>query len=148
MHPEEREARRAALDAVTHMRNERLPLGEAARRAGTTPAAVLRHAGPALRLERGRYVAKPGDRLLRVMTVLGPQGVEHEVEVRGSRAASLVGRHWAAIDHYLSTGDDSQLSALDGKSVAGIPLQTEPEPIEEWFAYGELDIDDIYDLTS
>jgi len=148
LHPREREARRAAFDALTLMRRDGLSLGAAAERAGTTPAAVLRHTGPALELERGRYRARPADRLLRVMRVLGPGGVEHEVEVRGSRAASLVGEHWAAIGVYLQTGDDSRLQALEGKRVAGIWLETDPDAIEEWARRGELEIEDIYDLTS
>jgi hypothetical protein len=147
LHPSEREARRAALEAVALMRREGLSLSEAADQAGTTTAAVLRHAGPALEQEQGRYRARRGDRLLRVMVVLGSDGVTHEVEVRGSRAASLVSEHWAALQHYLHTGDDSRLQALEGKTVAGIPLETDPDRIDEWERRGELEIDDIYDLT-
>ncbi len=148
LHPAEREARRAALDALSLMRREGLSLRHAAERAGTTEAAVLRHARPALELEHGRYRPRAGDRLLRVMTVLGPDGVQHEVEVRGSHAASLVGEHWSAIGHYLETGDAGRLEALEGKNVAGIPLETDPYVVEEWERRGELEIDDIYDLTS
>jgi hypothetical protein len=148
LHPEEREARRAALDALNLMRREGLSLKQAAARADTTSAAVLRHAGSALELEGGRYRSRPGDRLLRSMAVLGQHGIEHEVEVRGSRSASLVGEHWSAIHHYLLTGDASRLEALEGRSVAGIPLETDPYVIDEWERRGELEIEDIYDLTS
>jgi hypothetical protein len=123
-------------------------LKEAARRAGTSPAVVLRHVGPALEREQGRYRAKRGDRLLRVMSVLGTGGVVHEVEVRGSRAASLVGEHWSAIDHYLNRGDESRLRRLDGATVAGIDLEADPDVIDEWERRGVLEIEDIYDLTS
>ena len=68
--------------------------------------------------------------------------------MRGSRSASLVGEHWSAIGHYLNTDDDSRLRALEGKTVAGIPLETDPGLIDEWERRGELEIDDIYDLTS
>jgi hypothetical protein len=88
-------------------------------------SAVIRHAGPALEQEHGRYSATRADRLLRVMTVLGTGGVQHEVEVRGSRSASPVGEHWSATGHYLNTGDDRRLRALEGKTVAGIPLETD-----------------------
>jgi hypothetical protein len=148
LHRSEREARRAAFDALSLMRREGLSLRAAAERAGTTPAAVLRHAGPALERENGRYRAKRGDRLLRVMAVLGTGGVTHEVELRGSRQASLVGEHWAAVKHYLLTGDVSLLAAFDGVVVAGIALETDPEVIDEWERRGELEIDDIYDLTT
>jgi hypothetical protein len=148
LHPAEQEARRRALDALTYMR-EGLSLSHAARRAGTTPAAVLRHAGRALD-ERvgGRYRARPADRLLRVMVVLGEGGVEHEVEVRGSRAASLVGEHWSAVGHYLRTGDESRLRRLAGRKVAGIPLEADADAIEEWARRGELEIDDVYEVAA
>ena len=80
--------------------------------------------------------------------MLGPDGVEHEVEVRGSRVASLVGAHWSAIAHYLRTGDDSRLRRLEGKTVAGIPLETDPDVIDEWARRGELEIEDVYELAA
>jgi hypothetical protein len=148
LHPSEREARRAALEALALMRREGLSLRAAARDAGTTPAAVLRHAGAALEREQGRYRAKRGDRLLRVMTVLARDGLMHEVELRSSRQASLVGEHWAAIQHYLRTGDDSRLQALEGETVAGITLETDPDQIDIWERLGELELEDIYALTT
>jgi hypothetical protein len=147
LHPVEREARRAALDALTYMRGEGLSLSQAARRAGTTRAAVLRHAGSALEREGGRYHVLAGDRLLRPMAVLGEGGVEHAVEVRGSRAASLVGEHWSAVGHYLRTGDESRLHRLAGKSVAGVALETDADAVDEWARRGELEIEDVYELT-
>jgi hypothetical protein len=130
------------------MRREPVSLGEAAARTGVAVDAVLRHAGPALVKERGRFRARPADRLLRVMAVFGVDGVVHMVEIRGSRAAGLVSRHWAAIYHYLLTGDDSELRALEGKRVAGITLQTDLDAIDEWLSRGELELEEIYDLTS
>lgn len=148
LHPVEREARRRALDALTHMRGDGMSLTRAAERAGTTPAAVLRHADAALERRSGRYVARPGDRLLRPMVVLGERGVEHEVEIRGSRVASLVGEHWSAIGHYLRTGDESRLARLRGRSVAGIRLETDAEAVEAWARRGELEIEDVYELAA
>jgi hypothetical protein len=148
LHPSGRAARRAALDALNYIRNDGLSLHAAAESAGTTPAAVLRYAGSALERHGGRYVAKPGDRLLRVMVVLGSGGIEHEVEVRGSRAASLIGTHWSAIDHYLRTGDDSRLRRLDGKTVAGVPLEGDPDTLDEWQHRGVLEIEDVYELVA
>ena len=145
--PAEQEARRRAIDALTYMRSEPLPLSRAAERAGTTPAAVIRHSGTALEFRGGRYHVRPADRLLRVMVVLGEGGAEHEVEIRGSRAASLVGEHWSAIGHFLRTGDESRFARLHGKSVAGIRLETDPDAIEEWARRGELEIEDVYELA-
>jgi hypothetical protein len=148
LHPEEREARARALEALSYMRADQLSLTRAAVRAGTTPGAVLRHSGGALAVEGGRYRPTGSDRLLRVMRVFGTDGVETEVQLRSSRQASQVGEHWSAIGHYLETGDDSRLRALRGKTVAGIPLETDPELIDEWERRGELEIDDIYDLAA
>jgi len=148
LRPAEREARQAALEAVTYMRTEGLSLRRAAERAGTTQAAILRHAGPALEREHGRYGARSSDRLLRVLAVFGEEGVAHGVEVRSSRAASLIGEHWAAVGHYLDTGDQSRLVSFRGKTVAGVPLETDPLAIEEWWRRGELQIEDIYELGS
>jgi hypothetical protein len=144
----EREARRAAFEALALMRREPLSLREAAKQSGVSVDAVLRHAGPALVKERGRFRARPADRMLRVMAVFGVDGVVHLVEIRGSRAASLVSRHWAAIYHYLITGDDTELRQLEGKRVAGITLQTDLDTVEEWLARGELELEEIYDLTT
>jgi hypothetical protein len=85
--------------------------------------------------------------LLRVMAVFGADGVVHMVEVRGSRAASLVSRHWGATYRYFLTGDDTELRALEGKRVAGITLQTDLDAIDEWLTRGELELEEIYDLT-
>jgi hypothetical protein len=147
LHPVEFEARQSAFAALALMRREGLSLRAAAREAGTTSATVLRHAGSAIEQNRGQYTAKPADRLLREMSVLGEGGLVHEVEVRGSRQASLIGEHWAAVQHYLRTGDESRLAAFDGKVAAGIPLETNPDTIDHWAHLGELEINDIYALT-
>jgi hypothetical protein len=82
-----------------------------------------------------------------LMAVFGEDGVEH-VNVRGARARSLVGEHWSAVEHFLRTGDESRLIPLRGKTVEGIRLETDPAAIEEWDHFGELQIEDIYELGS
>ncbi len=146
--PIERETRRAAFDALNRMRGEGISLSRAAHKAGTTPEAVVRHTGPALERSGSRYLARPSDRLFRLVKVLGEDGVEHEVPLRGSRVASAVGEHWSAVRHYLETGDDSRLRKLRGKRVAGITLETDPAAIDQWERRGELEIEDIYELTT
>jgi len=146
--PIERETRRAALDALNRMREEGLSLFRAARKAGTTPGAVVRHAGSALEHTGTRYRALPADRLLRVMTVLGEDGVEHEVVVRGSRVASLVGEHWSG-GRSLPKDRRRTLACAGsrGKRIAGFKLETDPTSIDLWERRGELEIEDIYELT-
>jgi len=145
--PAERGAWRAAFHALELMR-EGHSLSAAARRAGTTPAVVRSYVNPALGRKGTRWVARPADRLLRPMHVLTEGGIEHEVVVRGSRVASLIGAHWSAIGHYLDTGDASRLSHFRGKRVAGYALETDPDVIDIWERRGELQVEDIYSLTS
>jgi hypothetical protein len=144
--PSQREANRAAFHALALMRDGR-SRAEAVRRAGTTPAAMMRHVGPALQKRGRRWIAMPADRLLRVMQVLGEDGPA-EVSIRGSRVASLISSHWAAIDHYLLTDDAEPLRALSGKRAGGVVLETDPDRIDAWDRRGELAIEDIYSLTS
>ncbi len=63
-----------------------------------------------------------------------------EVDVRGSRQASLVGRHWAASKRYLDLGDKSHLAAVAGKRVAGYELECDPDVIEYLAGPSQLDI--------
>jgi hypothetical protein len=147
MRGSEQEARLRAFDALHSMRTEGLSLRRAARRAGTTPNNVRRHAGPALEFDRGRYRAKRGDRLPAAMTVIGPQGPV-EVIVTGSRNRSLVARHRAAINHFGVTGDPSRLRRFQGLTVAGVELETDPDLIQEWGDLGLLDIDDLYSVAA
>jgi hypothetical protein len=136
-------ARLRALDALSRMRGHGLSLTAAAHDAGTTPATVRRYAGTALHRDRGRYAASPADRIYRRMVVLSTDG-RVEVEVRGSRAASRVGAHWNAVEHYLSTGDTDHLDRFAGTSIGGVPLSTTPGDLEDFFHRGDLDIDGIY----
>jgi hypothetical protein len=141
------ETRRRALEAVSLMRREGLSLTAASRKASTTPATVRRHAGAALD-QRGRTVAvKPVDRLRRRMKVLTPDGVI-DLDLRSSRQASLAAEHWAAVRHFLATGDTAPLAAMRGVRVAGVDLETNPDRIEAWGRIGEIDLDDIYSITT
>src|SRR5689334_11815040 len=94
--PRQRIAQARALEAVSLMRRERLSLAKASRRAGTTPKTVRLYAGSALERRGGRVRAKSGDTLLARMPVLTSHGPS-ELDVKGSRNRSLVGRHWNAI---------------------------------------------------
>jgi hypothetical protein len=143
--PREREARARSLDALRIMRRDGRSLSRAARLAGTTPGTVRRYtAGAMERSKGGRFTARPGDRLLRVMNVLSTDGHVTAV-VRGSRGASLVAEHANATQRYLATGDIKVLAPFKGKRVAGLTLETNPDRIEAFALSGELDFEDIYD---
>ncbi|MER3390238.1 MAG: hypothetical protein RJQ01_09415 [Microcella sp.] len=133
----EREARARALEAVARMRSEGLSLTEATRRANTTPSTVRRWAADALSATGRRTQARPVDRLYRRMHVVSWDG-RATVDVRGSRAASRVGRHWQALDAFLADDDSSGLRRLRGARVGGVELLTDLERIKELVRAGEL----------
>lgn len=141
--PEEQEARHRAFEAVGEMRSRGLSLRAAAQFVGTTPNAVRRYADDALVKEGGRYYATVSDRAYQRMSVLSVNGVV-DVDTRGSRVRSLVGRHWNAIRRFGASGDVSYLKPFEGKRAGGVELATDPDLIEEYIRQGEVDIDDIY----
>jgi len=145
--PAQREARHKAFEALGEMRKQQVSLRVAARRAGTTPETVRRYAGDSLVLEGRRYVPTASDRSYQRMSVLSTEGVV-DIDVRGSRARSIVGRHWNAIQRFAVTGDVGVLSPFEGKSVGGAALVTDPDQVEEFLRRREIDIDDIYVTTT
>jgi hypothetical protein len=107
----------SVAQVISKMRAEHLSLPKASKEIGVDPAVVLKLGRSALRKQRnGQYVARKADRLLRVLSVLTPEG-RREVAIRDSRQASLLGKYWAAVQRYLQTGDDSVLHELTGKKV-------------------------------
>lgn len=108
-------------DSVAHtiskMRSTGLSLRRAAREFGVGPAQVIKLGRSALKKQKnGRYAAKKRDRLLRVLSVLTPQG-KQEIAIRDSRQASIVGGYWDAVQRYLQTGDDSVLRKFQRKKI-------------------------------
>jgi hypothetical protein len=127
--------------------NPELSLREAAAQVGITPEAVTWHAGEALQRSDGGWSATPGDRLYRPMYVYS-NGEKVRVDVRGSRKASELARYHAARSRYLETGDDIPLLQFTGKSVAGVPYETDTSVLEEMARRNYLDIESIYQLVA
>lgn len=93
LRPSEREAYDRVATAVTLTRHDRLSLAEAARRAGTTPAAVRKFAGDAVVRDRGgRYRVTTHDSLLRRVWFLTPKG-NVRLWLDDSDDATLVARY-------------------------------------------------------
>ena len=144
----EREARDEALEVLALMRREGLSFRKAVRRVGTSGGTAWRYVGAELRRTRGgRIVATRGDRLFRRMRVLTTDGLQ-TIDLRGSRVASLVAKHISAAKHYLSTGDESGLGPFTDVFPGGKRLMTDPMAIEREARRGELDFEDIYDLST
>jgi hypothetical protein len=123
------------------MRREGLSLYDAARRARTTARSVLEHAGGGLRREGRRWAARTTDDLIRPMAVLTAEGAIW-VDVRGSRASTLIGRHGAAVRAYRDLGDDRPLRRLRGRALLidgrRIELLTDLDVIDRLAEGGEL----------
>ena len=115
MPPQDQETWDSVAHVISRMR-DRVSLRKASEEFGVAPNVVVRLGRSALRKRNGRYVATKTDRLLRVLTILGSKG-KKEIATRDSRQASLVGGHWAAVQRYLQTGDDSALLRFKGKKV-------------------------------
>jgi hypothetical protein len=148
LRPEERRARGRALEAVQLMRREGFSLSRAATQAETTPNAVRRHAGRALEEDaRGRYQAKPYDRMLREVWFLTWEG-KVILPVRDSRSASKIARYMAAVDQYLRTGDDSRLQRFRGKGFwvqkRFQPFITDLDVLDRLAMAGEVSFEELY----
>jgi len=145
--PEAAEQRRRSLQAVSLMREDpELTLRDAAAQVGTTPEAVTWHANEAFQRNGNNWSTAPGDRLYRAMYVYS-NGEKVGVDVRGSRKASELARYHVAVRRYLETGDDIPLLQFHGKSVAGVPYETDTSVLEEMARRSYLDIESIYQLV-
>jgi hypothetical protein len=138
-------------DSIGHViskMREGMTLPKAAREFSLPPNAVITLGRSALRKQKnGRYVAKKADRLLRVVNALTTKG-RKEIATRDSRQASLVGGHWAAVQKFLQTGDDSALLKFNkNKIVDGGRkrfLLTDPEELERLGSAGVLSFESMY----
>jgi hypothetical protein len=124
-------------------------LNEASREFDIDPLEVVRLAGSALRKnKKGRYVAKPRDRLLRVLVVPTSQGLR-EIAVTDSREASVVGSYWSAVQRYLQTGDAERLQGFHGRYIKTadgerILLLTDPDELDRLGSAGVLSFESMY----
>jgi len=143
------ETLRRVTDVIAKMRRERLSLRAASREVGITPQTVLRRAGAVIRRgSNGRYAAKPGDQLLRVLKIPTPDGLR-EIGVRGSRQASTLGRYAAALQTYLSTGNFAPLSKFTGIGIRDdrgnlVLLLTDRTTLNRLGSAGAISYESIY----
>jgi hypothetical protein len=75
-----------------------------------------------------------------VLTALGPVSVR----IRGSRVASQLGKHAAAVQHFLRSGDSSRLVPFQGERVAGYELIVDTKLLSTLAEAGALRLDDLY----
>ena len=147
------EAQLKAARVITAMRTEAVSLTRAAREENVSPGTVRRNAGSALRkTPRGTYKARASDRMLRVLVIPTSEGLA-EIATRDSRSATIVGEHWNAVNHYLESGDDSQLARLRDVTVIdaegnAVPLLTDTEELDRLASVGMLSFQSLYARAS
>jgi hypothetical protein len=117
MHERPQEIWTNVTHAVTEMRNG-ASLAAAARRFRIDRRIVVRLGRPALRKDRsGKWVARPHDRLLRVLVVPTSDGLQ-EIAVHDSREATKVAEYWDKVERQQTPpGDASGLRRLRYKTV-------------------------------
>jgi hypothetical protein len=127
-------------------------LSAAARLAHTTPATVRKYAGTAVaRTTEGRYAATAVDHIARPMRFLAPDGVI-AIEVPDSRAATLIGEYWNAVNRYLRTGRADALRRFAGRDVRvgrrRHRFVTDPLTLDRLANAGEVRFEDLYALNA
>jgi hypothetical protein len=142
-------ARQRALEALNLMRRGR-SFARAVKQAQTTPENMLKYVGAALRRTRdGTYRPTPSDHLKRSVRFLTAEGVM-ALEVRSSRTASEIARHWAAIRRYLRTRNVAALRPFRGQSLRvarrALPFVTDPRIVERLEHAGEVRFEELYTL--
>ena len=141
---------KGVVNTVWDMRANGTSRQKASLKFGVDPRTVSRLAGAALRkLKNGRYVAKAWDRLLRVVMVLTKRKGLLEVATRDSRQASLAGRHWAAVQRYLETGDATRLAEFRNKYIIDasgkrVALLTDLPELDRLASAGVLSFESLY----
>jgi hypothetical protein len=137
------------VSVISKIRSQRTSLQQTSRELGISPRTVLRYGGSALKKgPSGRYQATKTDRLLRMLMLPTPGG-PREIAIRSSRAASLLGDYWNAVQKYLETGDKSRLAKFQGKSVtdasgAKLPLLTDVNELDRLGSAGALSFESLY----
>lgn len=138
-----------ALQVVSRVRHGD-SLSRASKELGIGADTVLRYAGSALsRDQRGRWTAKPSDRLYRRMRWLDGRG-QTTVEPGSSKEASKLSAYWRAVDHYLVTGDEQPLRRfrrmrLRTRQKASLGFVTDPDQLDRLAYAGQLAFEDLYE---
>jgi hypothetical protein len=138
-------------DSVAHVvsrMRDGVSLRKASNEFGIAPPVVVKLGRPALRKRKGRYVAAKTDSLLRVLSILSLEG-KNIIALRDSRQASLVGEHWAAVQRYLQTGDDSALIRFKNRKITDASrkrhlLLTNLEELDRQASAGVLSFESLY----
>ena len=138
-----------ALEVLSLMRTEEQSLHKASRRVGIDPRTVISRVGQALTFRRGRWHAKPRDRLPRRVRMLDARG-NFEIEIRDSRQVSVIAAYWNAVYRFLEKGDEKVLEPFVDLEITAGPageihkLITDPQTLIRLAMVGEVQFEDRY----
>jgi hypothetical protein len=145
-----RETLIGVANAASMMRSTGASLSKTAQECGISRRTMISLGGSALlKLKNGRYVVKAHDRLLRVVVVVSNRKGLVEIATRDSRQASKAGKHSAAIQRYLETGDASTLKHFKGKYIIDsngkrVTLMTDLQKLDRLGSAGVLSFESLY----
>jgi hypothetical protein len=145
-----RETLIGVASAISKMRADGVSLTKSSRQFGVNPRTVKRLAGSALRKRNnGRYAAKANDRIFRVVIAVTRDKGPVEIATKDSRQASKAGKHSAAVQRYLETGDNSALAKFKGKYIVDAngkraALMTDLDDLDRLGSAGELSFESLY----
>jgi hypothetical protein len=145
-----REIQIAVANGILLMRSDNLSASAAARATGIAPSTLIRRGRPAMqKLENGRFVANPHDDLVRVVIVVSETKGPIEVATNDSREVSKAGKHSAAVQRYLETGDDRALRRFKKTHIVDaegnrVPLLTDTDELDRLGSAGELSFESLY----
>jgi hypothetical protein len=145
-----RETLIGVANVPSRMRSTGGSMSKTALECGVPRLMVIRVGGSALRkLNNGRYVAKDHDRLLRVLVVVVKGKGLMEIATRDSRQASKAGKHSAAVQRYIETGDDSVLAKFNRKHIVDatgkrVALLTDLDELDRLGSAGVLSFESLY----
>jgi hypothetical protein len=155
LRPQEREAQQRAVHAIDLMTRDHLSLTRAAKRAGTTPNAILRYTKPALTQGAGgRYAVHRPSAVYRAPIRFNTPDGHTYLPVRNRRVRAQISDYHRAVKHYFDspTGDDGPLRRFRGKSVTvdGVtyPYITDLDTLERLYHAGEIAFEDLYDYAA
>jgi len=137
-----------ALQVLSRVRRGE-SLSHAAREVGVAPDTVLRYAGSAfIRDARGRWAAKPNDRLVRRMRWIDERGLT-KVEPANAKEASKLSAYLMAVKDFLQTGDDLALRRfkrmrLRTRQKQSLSFITDLDLLERLGNAGQLEFEDLY----
>lgn len=144
---------RATRALLALRRIPELTLAQAAKKAGTTPAAVRRYADGNLERQGRRVGVKANDSLTARMSIISSNG-SIERAVKGSKQRSLIGEHSAAVSNALAVPSRATLRELRsyrGRSVkladgTRVELLWDPEDLTRLARLGRLHHGSPYDV--